>query len=131
MLVTSGVLKAYRFRIEGGFVELSALTGRYGFYTTIYTRAGSAPRALDQAARILKERMHKHGVAERSRSMFRTTYVVADVWEVDAQACTENEHRDPGFTFFRMTSLAALYNRFRYALIRRFRSHLVMCVPSE
>jgi hypothetical protein len=125
------VLRAYRFRIEGGFVELSALTGCYGFYTTIYTRAGSARRGLDQAAQILKERMHKHGVAERSGAMFRTTYVVDDVSEVDAQACTEHEHKDLGFTFFRMNGVAALSNRFRYVLIRQFRSHLVMHVPSD
>lgn len=125
------MLKSYRFRIEGGFVEIEGLGGRCGFYTTIYARAGSARRALDQATRILQERMHKHGVIERPTAPFRTVYVVDDVSEVTAEAGIEYEGKDTGFTFFSITPFATIYQRVRYSLIRRFRPHLVFRIHGE
>lgn len=111
----------YQVMIEGVFVVVAAEADSVlGFHTTFYVMANNASNAAHRTSGLIAERMQAHSVKESSSSgLFKTHYVVHDIWEVTEQKFQEHSGLDSGFTFFRIRPFERLQLAFRHFFLQR------------
>lgn len=121
----------YQVVIEGVFVRIGADSEALGFHSTFYVFAGSASNAVHRTRDLVAKRMHAHHVVEAGSSrLFQPHYLVHDIWEITEKKFEENEHRDSGFTFFRIRSFEKLQLAVRHMFIKRTKPWRLLSLPS-
>jgi len=116
-------VKKYRVVVESMFVRLpdEENRGLYGYFATFEAMGSDAKQAMRGVLPQLSQRISSNGLHIIDAGIYRTRYVVDNVWEV----VESDDFVGGGFTFFRIRPLNAIASIVRYAFIRAFRPYLI------
>lgn len=119
-------MRTYKLIIEAVFLNLGAEGGTYGCFVTLYIRAGNAIEASAKSRALLERKMSELSAKIRERGLFKTVFLIKDIWQVQNPSDIEQEQISDGSTLYPMGTLAKLMALARSLYVRMFRPHLIL-----
>lgn len=120
-------MKKYKIIVEVDFVSLESNGGKkkLGYFCTFFVTSNSAKGAVSKVGQELFVRNKAHHVLYKEHGLFKTRFLINNIWEVSEEVFSKNENGN-GFSFFEITMFEAFFFVVRNFIIKNINPHMVI-----